>query len=134
MIKEHTDAELYYEKGQVRIHIPVITHDAVEFYLDKERMVLREGECWYMNFNLPHSIHNKSNINRIHLVIDAQVNDWVKTVFTSPGIVIKKEIEDVTDIYDAATKKMMIERFREMNTDTSNKLADELEKELSQTE
>jgi hypothetical protein len=29
---------------------------------------------------------------------------------------------------------MMIERFREMNTDTSNKLADELEKDLSQTE
>ena len=128
IIKEHRDAELNFEKGEIRLHIPVITHDDVEFYLDKERLHLKEGECWYMNFNLPHSVNNKSIINRIHLVIDALVNDWVKQLFTDPGIPVKKEIEVSTHNYDDETKRQMILRLREMNTETSNKLADDLER------
>jgi hypothetical protein len=130
-IKEHRDAELNFESGEIRLHIPVITHADVEFFLDKERMNLKAGECWYMNFNLLHAIHNNSNINRVHLVIDAVVNDWVNTIFNSPDIVVKKEIEDLSKVFDETTKKQMIVQFREMNTSVSNQMADELEKELS---
>lgn len=130
VIKEHRDAELNFEKGEIRLHIPVCTHPDVEFYLDKERMDLKAGECWYMNFNLPHAIDNKSSISRIHLVIDAVVNDWVKDIFTGPACPVKKEIEDTSGKYDAATKKQMIALFREMNTPAGNKMADDLEKEL----
>ncbi len=132
-IKEHRDAELNFESGEIRLHIPVLTHPDVEFFLDKERLALQEGECWYMNFNLLHAINNNSSINRVHLVIDAVVNDWVKAIFTGPDCKIKKEIEDTSRMYDAATKKQMIIQFREMNTELSNKMADELEKELSAT-
>ena len=83
-----------------------------------------------MNFNLPHAINNKSNINRIHLVIDAVVNDWAKEIFTSTACPVKKEIEDTAGMYDEATKKQMIMLFREMNTAVSNKMADELEREI----
>ena len=133
IIKEHRDAELNFEKGEIRLHIPVLTHPDVEFFLDKERMDLKAGECWYMNFNLPHAINNKSSINRVHLVIDALVNDWVTAIFTGPGCPVKKEIEDTSGLYDEATKKQMIIQFREMNTAVSNKMADELENELSST-
>jgi len=132
IIKEHRDAELNFEKGEIRLHIPVLTHADLEFFLDKERMNLEEGECWYMNFNLPHAINNKSNINRVHLVIDALVNDWVKEIFTNPGCPVKKEIEDTTGIYDEATKKQMIMQFRQMNTPVTNKMADDLESSLTQ--
>ncbi len=128
VIKEHRDAELYFEKGEVRIHIPIITHPLVEFYLDKERINLRTGECWYMNFNLPHSIVNKSDIDRVHLVIDATVNDWVKEIFEQ-STTTKKEIEEPG--YDEDTKKQIIAQLRLMNTDTSNKMADEMEKGLT---
>jgi hypothetical protein len=124
IIKEHRDQDLYFEKGEIRLHIPVITHEQVEIYLDKERLLLKEGECWYMNFNLPHSILNNSPVNRIHLVIDAQVNDWVKQVFTQPAVV-KKNIEQPG--YDDATKKAIIAQLRSLNTETSNRLADEME-------
>jgi hypothetical protein len=130
-IKEHRDAELNFESGEIRIHIPVLTHADVEFFLDKEKMNLKEGECWYMNFNLLHSINNKSKINRVHLVIDALVNNWVKTLFNSPEIIVKKETEDVSKVFDERTKKQMILQFREMNTTVSNQMADELESELS---
>jgi hypothetical protein len=131
IIKEHRDAELNFEKGEIRLHIPVYSNVDVEFILDKENMKLREGECWYMNFNLPHSLNNKSSINRVHLVIDALVNDWVKEIFASPTCPVKKEIEDSSGMYDEATKKEMIIQFREMNTELSNKMADKLETELS---
>ena len=55
-IKEHRDNDLFFEKGEIRIHIPIITNADVEFYLDSERMNLQEGSCWYMNFNLLHAI------------------------------------------------------------------------------
>ncbi len=130
LIKAHRDADLCYEKGEIRLHIPIITHADVEFHLDEEPMQLKAGECWYMNFNLMHRIHNKSGVNRIHLVIDAKLNDWVTSVFESPEIIIKKEIEDIPTTHDEATSKQMILLLREMNTETSNKLADGLEKEL----
>jgi Aspartyl/Asparaginyl beta-hydroxylase len=124
VIKEHRDADLYFEKGEIRLHIPVITHDEVEFYLDKERIYLKEGECWYMNFNLLHSISNKSRADRIHLVVDALVNDWVKELFSQPAA-CKKEIEKPG--YDEDTRRQIIARLREMNTETGNRLADEME-------
>ena len=127
IIKEHRDAELYFEKGEIRLHIPVITNDEVEFYLDNERMFLKKGECWYMNFNLPHSINNKGKTDRIHLVVDAIVNDWVMELFEQPEL-NRKIIEEPG--YDENTKRLMIARFREMNTETSNRLADEMEGSL----
>lgn len=128
LIKEHRDAELAFEKGEVRIHIPVQTNQNVEFILDQERMNLQEGDCWYMNFNLPHSIHNKSNADRIHLVIDAEVNDWLKELFQQPGL-LQKETEEPG--HDIATQKKIIASLREMNTDTATRLADEMEAGLS---
>jgi hypothetical protein len=130
IIKEHRDAELNFESGEIRLHIPVCTHPDVEFLLDKERVSPREGECWYMNFNLLHSIQNKSTVNRVHLVIDALVNDWVKQLFSSPAITVKKETTDLSGILHDDTKRKMIVQFREMNTTISNQMADELEKEL----
>ena len=124
VIKEHRDAELSYEHGAIRIHIPVITNEEVEFYLSKERMNLKEGECWYMNFNLQHSIQNKSSYDRIHLVIDAMVNEWVTELFTMPGL-LKKETEEKG--YDDETKRKIIASLLKMNTETANRLADEME-------
>jgi quercetin dioxygenase-like cupin family protein len=124
VIKEHKDAELSFEHGEVRLHIPVITNNLVEFILDKERMALQEGECWYMNFNLPHSIINNGNEDRIHLVIDAVVNDWVKELFSQTAL-LKKEIE--SPVMDEATRKQVIAQLRLLGTATACKLADDME-------
>ena len=129
-IKEHRDADLNYEKGEVRFHIPVITHSEVEFILDNERLYLKEGECWYMNFNLPHHINNKSSIDRIHLVIDAAVNDWVIDLFNDADCPIKKEIEDTSRKFNLATTNQIIQNLLEMNTETSIKMANDLAKGL----
>lgn len=127
IIKEHRDAELNFERGEVRIHVPVITNEKVDFFLDNEKFHLKEGECWYMNFNLPHSIYNNGNTARIHLVIDAVVNDWLKTLFTKPELE-KKEMEEPG--FDNNTKRQIIEQLRMLNTETSTRIADEMESSL----
>ena len=121
-ILEHKDAGLNFESGEVRIHIPVTTHGDVEFFIQKERIVMNEGECWYMNVNLPHSVHNKSNVDRVHLVVDAVVNDWLRACFSEEGV-HKKEVEE----YDDHTRRAIIENLRSLNTEMSNRLADEME-------
>jgi hypothetical protein len=80
-IREHTDNALDFEDGEIRIHIPVQTNPGVEFYVAGERLQLDEGGCYYVNVNLPHRVNNRGAADRIHLVIDAEVNEWVHALF-----------------------------------------------------
>jgi hypothetical protein len=32
---------------------------------------------WERNINLPHRVHNRSAVDRVHLVLDCVVNDWL---------------------------------------------------------
>jgi len=80
-IKEHTDYNLSYEDGEVRVHVPIQTNSQVEFYLNGQRVVMGEGECWYVNVNLPHRIDNGGSADRVHLVIDCVLNDWLRGLF-----------------------------------------------------
>ncbi len=80
-IREHKDYNLGFEDGEFRVHVPVITHPDVQFFLAGERVPMAVGECWYLNFNLPHRVENRSPIDRVHLVIDGTVNAWARAVF-----------------------------------------------------
>ena len=80
LIKEHTDLELSVEEGTVRIHIPVVTNPQVEFYLNRSRVVMEAGTTWYLRLSDPHSVHNRGDGDRVHMVIDADANDWVRQV------------------------------------------------------
>jgi hypothetical protein len=80
-ILEHRDYKLGYEDGFIRLHLPIETNRDVAFYLDGQRVDMQPGECWYLNFNLPHRVENHSATDRIHLVIDGAVNEWVQTIF-----------------------------------------------------
>lgn len=80
-IREHSDHALDYADGEIRIHVPVESNPDVEFYVDGERLLLEEGGCYYVNVNLPHRVNNRGATERIHLVIDAEVNEWVHGMF-----------------------------------------------------
>ncbi len=80
MIKEHTDYDLSFEYGQMRLHVPVATNPDVEFCLNGERVIMREGECWYLRLCDPHYVVNHGQTDRIHMVIDARINDWTQKI------------------------------------------------------
>lgn len=130
LIKEHRDHELSFEEGEARFHIPVITDPGVRFYLDDELISMKEGECWYMNLSLKHRVVNESTIDRVHLVVDCKVNDWMKELFNK-GIVRIKEIE--SEARKSTSKEeiyKIIAQLKELNTPTSLQLASQMEKEI----
>ncbi len=91
-IREHSDHALGYEDGEIRIHIPIQTNPGVEFYVCGERLLLEEGECYYVNVNLPHRVNNRGPAARVHLVIDAEVNDWVRELFEDSGQITRSAL------------------------------------------
>ncbi len=82
IIKQHSDYDLCYEDGAVRFHIPVVTNAEIEFYLNNERVILNAGECWYLRLSDPHRVNNFTKQDRVHLVVDATVNDWITEIFS----------------------------------------------------
>src|SRR5690606_34290625 len=69
--------------GKVRLHIPIVTHEEVYFYVDEQRVMMRPGELWYCDFTRPHRVHNKSDVARVHMVLDLRVDDWLRDFFPS---------------------------------------------------
>ena len=90
LIKEHRDHELGFEDGEVRLHIPVRTNPEVEFVLNQIRVIMNEGDCWYLNVNQPHRVANRGATDRIHLVIDCVVNEWLRNVLLTAAVEAKK--------------------------------------------
>jgi len=121
VIKEHRDAGLSFEKGEARLHFPLTTNSQVKFYVEGKQVVMRNGECWYINANLPHRVSNFGETDRIHLVIDCIVNEWLMRAFCGAAITYAKEPDKTNEL------KMIVKELRALNSETSNKMADELE-------
>jgi hypothetical protein len=77
VIKEHCDLGLDVENGWARIHIPITTGPSVEFEVNRSRVFMEPGEAWYLRFSDPHRVANKGSDDRVHLVLDTVVNDWL---------------------------------------------------------
>jgi len=80
-IKPHQDAGFGFANGMLRLHIPIITDPRVEFFIDGQRVHWNAGELWYGDFSCFHSVENRSDVTRYHLVMDVGVNDFVLSLF-----------------------------------------------------
>ena len=122
-IKEHRDRELSFEQGEARLHVPIFTNEHVRFYVQGQRVQMEEGDCWYLNAGLPHSVCNNGDSDRIHLVIDCIVNDWLKQLFD------KSEKQEATT-QDNTVQRQVIEELRRKGTPEADQLALQLEAAL----
>jgi hypothetical protein len=75
-ILEHSDGSPYLSAVR-RHHIPLKTNDNVLFFIDNESMNLKIGDCWEINNNKLHKVINKSDQDRIHLMIDIVPNKYI---------------------------------------------------------
>jgi hypothetical protein len=80
-IRPHHDDRLGYQDGNVRLHVPIVTGPGVEFSLAGRPVHMQVGECWYLDLRLPHGAANHSELRRVHLALDCQVNPWLEGVF-----------------------------------------------------
>lgn len=76
-IHEHRDLGLAAAEGCARLHVPIASGPAVSFLLNGSPVPMAVGECWYLRLTDPHAVANRGDVPRIHLVIDALVDDWL---------------------------------------------------------
>jgi Aspartyl/Asparaginyl beta-hydroxylase len=128
IIKEHTDYDMNFEKGEARFHIPVFTNPDVSFFIEDEKISMNEGECWYLNLSLKHRVDNSGRTNRIHLVVDCKVNDWLRNLLLAETA-IRATIEEKEEVanYSVSDKIKIIQELRLMGTTLSNDMAEKLE-------
>ena len=75
------------ERGFIRVHIPIRTHERVHFLINGNRVPMKAGEAWYTNVCQPHAVENASDVHRMHLVLDMCVNDWVRSMLPAQSLV-----------------------------------------------
>ncbi len=124
-VKPHSDNCLGYEDGSFRLHIPIITNSEVEFILDDTRLLMNEGECWYINANFIHSVANRGKQDRIHLVIDGVRNEWTDALFYKEAS--QDHFVKPATVMSEAQKKLMIAELHRMGTSTANEIIEDLE-------
>ena len=90
-IKPHRDGGLAMEFGQARLHIPLSSNDGVRFKVGGRTVPMHRGELWYINADMEHEVCNSGSADRINIVIDCEVNDWLKTLITEAGLIAREE-------------------------------------------
>jgi tetratricopeptide (TPR) repeat protein len=72
-IPKHVDAG-YSLMNCHRVHLPIITSDAVGFYVGGETINMQAGELWEINNAAEHAVSNRGSEDRVHLIIDWMPN------------------------------------------------------------
>lgn len=72
-IPHHTDAGFSLLNCH-RVHIPIITNDQVAFVVGGEEINMQVGEFWEINNGVDHAVENRSDEDRIHIIIDWMPN------------------------------------------------------------
>lgn len=91
VIGEHTDRGFGWNKGLLRLHIPLVCDDRVEFILGGQRMDWHSGELWYADFAQPHSLRNDGDSVRVHLVLDCLITEELLTLFPEAFLAAVRE-------------------------------------------
>jgi quercetin dioxygenase-like cupin family protein len=126
-IHEHRDPGASYADGFFRLHVPITSNAETRFLVDGEALLMQPGECWYVDFGLPHSVRNSGETDRIHLTIDGLRNEWSDRLFERAGYDF---VEDArARSMDSDTTRRVIETLRARGTETDLRLAEELERE-----
>jgi hypothetical protein len=94
-IGAHRDSMIGFTAGHLRLHVPIVTHPKVAFLLGGERVRWSEGELWYGAFQETHSVVNESDINRVHMVIDVEINESLLGLFP-PAFVDAQRAKGIT--------------------------------------
>ena len=124
VIKPHRDHELSFEHGQARLHFPTFTNPGIAFYVEGDEINMLPGECWYINANLMHNVSNNGETNRIHLVVDCEVNEWLHNILTAA----EKKCVDLP--LDTKDWDKIILQLREIGTPGALAAANDMENKL----
>ena len=70
----------------VSAEISATSNTEVDFRLNGSAVVMAPGECWYLRLSDPHSVANRGTTDRVHLVVDAVVNDALRRMISPENL------------------------------------------------
>lgn len=111
VIGEHSDPGFGWEMGMVRLHIPIITDPRVEFTIGDQDVYWKPGEFWFGDFSQPHSLRNKSDITRVHLVLDCAVNSDTLALFEPEFIARVRAQRSILEINNLDLSPAELEQY-----------------------
>lgn len=81
-VQRHTDPTLGLEVHQsvIRLTVPILNKEGVQFFLNDTEVPMQPGECWYLRLTDPHSVLNNGNTERVNLTIDMIPNEWIRNI------------------------------------------------------
>lgn len=79
-VKEHRDISGATAAGVIRLHVPLRTAPQVMFYIDRKRVAMKEGEVWHLDTTYRHRVENRSDVNRLHLILDLDASSELKAM------------------------------------------------------
>jgi hypothetical protein len=84
VVAEHADPTLGIDvlKSVIRLTVPILTNDKVQFFLNDNPVPMQPGDCWYLRLTDPHRVVNDGETERINMTIDIVPNDWVRSLLT----------------------------------------------------
>lgn len=118
-IRPHRDRGLAYRYGELRLHIPIITGNAVVFMVAGERVDMAPGECWYLDLDQEHSVHNAGAERRVHLVLDGVRDARSDQLLTAAGMGPREVVAPL----DESTQRQVIAELQRRDDQSSRALA-----------
>ncbi|PTX62749.1 aspartyl/asparaginyl beta-hydroxylase [Kordia periserrulae] len=82
VVQQHTDPTLGLEvhKSVIRLTVPILNKEGIQFFLNDTEVPMQPGECWYLRLTDPHRVINNGNTERVNLTIDMIPNDWIREI------------------------------------------------------
>ena len=82
VVQQHTDPTLglEVEKSVIRLTVPILNKEGIQFFLNDTEVPMQPGECWYLRLTDPHRVINNGSTERVNLTIDMIPNDWIREI------------------------------------------------------
>ena len=81
-LHKHRDLTGNLIQGFIRLHVPIYTHPDCFYicgsFLNPKKINAKAGNVYALDTGYLHGVVNRSSINRIHLLIELEVNEWMK--------------------------------------------------------
>ncbi|MHC8315349.1 aspartyl/asparaginyl beta-hydroxylase domain-containing protein [Pseudomonas sp. LB3P31] len=86
VLHAHRDLTGASSNARIRFHVPIITNDKVFFNVSKKRVMMSHDELWALDTSYLHEVRNESSQTRVHIVIECNINESVKTKLPEKNI------------------------------------------------
>ncbi|WP_046744889.1 aspartyl/asparaginyl beta-hydroxylase domain-containing protein [Kordia zhangzhouensis] len=88
IVQEHTDPTLGLEvhKSVIRLTVPILNKEGIQFFLNNSEVRMQPGECWYLRLTDPHRVLNNGDTERVNLTIDMIPNEWIRNIIRESDV------------------------------------------------